>query len=131
MPRSSMRKKLLVRLDQYCICAAKQIRIRYLLGVPYSEHQHLFILCRSLKKKISSCRYLNRPTTYRKRKSKFEIYLDPESDDGLSEKEFKFHFRISRTAFTQIVQLLKDHVAFKKNRPLVPCQNVRHTSCWC
>ena len=124
MPRSSMRKKLLVRLDQYCICAAKQIRIRYLLSVPYSEHQHLFILCRSLKKKISSSRYLNRPTTYRKRKSKFEIYLDPESDDGLSEKEFKFHFRISRTAFTQIVQLLKDHVAFKRKSstgPLPKC----------
>ena len=49
-----------------------------------------------------------------KRTGKFNHFIDTDSPDALSEAEFCFHFRMGRSEFWQVVDLLKNHQAFQR-----------------
>jgi DDE superfamily endonuclease len=70
--------------------------------------------CRKAKLAISNRRYLFLRGSYRKRTAKFHMYLEPDHVDGLNDREFLFHFRMSRECFSQLVLQLKDHPNFNR-----------------
>jgi hypothetical protein len=113
VPRNSLRKQLLIRLDALISASLKHaIRLK-LLGLPSDRADYVLSRFRAAKKVISSSRYLARGR-YRKRTGKFDWYLDERDDNRLSDTEFRFHFRISRETFWELVELLKDHEAFTR-----------------
>jgi DDE superfamily endonuclease len=69
--------------------------------------------CCVARNRIRNKRYLF-GRSHRKRTGKFYLYLDTTLDDCLDNSEFRFHFRISRETFWQLVDLLKDHTAFQQ-----------------
>jgi DDE superfamily endonuclease len=71
--------------------------------------------CCELRRRFHNSRYLS-VRTYRKRDPLFERYLGTDISDPnrLSDTEFRFHFRMTRHSFWELVALLKDHEAFKR-----------------
>jgi DDE superfamily endonuclease len=114
MVRSSMRQKVLNRVDDIILAAVKQLFQRQLLGLPTANVEELIYRCRKAKIAISNRRYLLQRGSYRKRTSKFQLYLDADHVDGLNDREFLFHFRMSRECFWELVSLLKNHPNFNR-----------------
>jgi DDE superfamily endonuclease len=84
------------------------------MGLPSHRAEELIHRCKRLKGALEKRRYLFQRVAYRKRSAKFHIYLDPDHEDGLSEKDFRFHFRVSRDCFSQLVSLLEHLPLFHK-----------------
>jgi hypothetical protein len=57
-------------------------------------------------------RYLFNRNSYRKRESKFHLYLDLDCKDGFNDCEFKFYFLMSSACFWQLVNKLREHPSF-------------------
>lgn len=114
MPRStSLRKQLLNRLDELCLVAVKHgVRLK-IIGVATDQVNQLMCRCRQLKMRIANRRHLSRGRQ-KKRTGKFNCYLDTTSDDCLSDNEFRFHFRVTREVFIELMDLLKCHPAFQR-----------------
>jgi DDE superfamily endonuclease len=85
-----------------------------LLGLPTLKVEQLIYRFRKAKVAISNRRYLFQRVSYRKRTSKFPLYLDEDQVDGLNDREFLFHFRMSRECFRLLVVELKDHPNFHR-----------------
>jgi DDE superfamily endonuclease len=112
MVRSSLRQKVLSRVDDLIVAAAKHLVQCQLLGLPTVNVEELLYRLKRGKASISSRRYLLQRGSYRKRNSKFAVYLDPDHADGFNDREFLFHFRMSRDCFHQLIVELKDHPVF-------------------
>jgi DDE superfamily endonuclease len=115
MVRSSLRQKVLRRVDDLILAAVKHLLLCQLLGLPTLDVLHLMYRLKKAKGSISSSRYLLQRGSYRKRSSKFSVYLDPDHVDGLNDREFLFHFRMSRDCFWQLVAELKDLPIFRND----------------
>jgi DDE superfamily endonuclease len=115
MVRSSLRQKVLRRVDDLIVAAAKHLVHCQLLGLPTVKVEELLYRFRKAKASISSRRYLLQRASYRKRSSKFSVYLDSDHVDGFNDREFLFHFRMSRECFRQLVAEVKDHPIFKND----------------
>jgi DDE superfamily endonuclease len=113
MPRTSLRKQVVDRLEQVLETCLKQCITLSLYGLPHDREDILLFRCRELRKRIRNNRYLFRGT-YRKRSPKFEQFLAHHDDDCLDENEFRFHFRMSRQSFGELVKLLEFHPAFQR-----------------
>ena len=83
-----------------------------LWGIPTNHIEERIVELNSFRKYLMSNRYLFRRPRYRKRTPKFHIYLDTQHDDAMTEAEFRFHFRVSRRHFSEIVELVEKHPAF-------------------
>jgi DDE superfamily endonuclease len=115
MVRKTLRKQVLDRLDEIIATCAKHCIRLHLYGLPTGMADEMLLRCRDLRSRINSRRYLFRGH-YRKRTSSFERFLGiDDHDNALSDKEFRFHFRLSRHAFWELVNLLKDHESFRQN----------------
>ena len=113
MPRVSNKQHVLRRLEQYTIAAIKHARRQKLLGICSLNIQDFALCCRHVSAAVRNNRYLSRGK-YRKRTERFDSYLDPDHPDALSDREFRFHFRLSRESFSQLVELIKDHGEFQR-----------------
>ena len=113
MPRATRRKALLNRLEDLSVAAVRHGRRLKVLGLSTCRVEDLLRRFQDLQQRVKSRRYLSRGS-YKKRTAKFELFLDSTSDDSLSEKEFKFHFRVSRETFNDLAELLKGHPAFQR-----------------
>lgn len=113
MPRISCKQEVLNRLDDLTVAAGKRAELSYLYGVPYDDIKQFVLTCRDYRRRIQCRRYLARGT-YKKRTPKFHLFLETHHADSLSDKEFKFHFRVSREAFWELVLLLQNHEAFQR-----------------
>lgn len=109
----SLRQLLLRQTDEVIAVAAKHHMISRLLGLPHRASEDVLLACQSIKRKILNGRHINRGRC-RKRKEKFGVHLDPEHPVGLSDRDFKFHFRLTRASFWELVELLKDHPSLNK-----------------
>jgi hypothetical protein len=115
MVRTTYRQHVLNRIDEVTLGVLKHLRRSKLYGVVSSDRaEELLYRCRRLKKGLGKRRYLFDKVTYRKREAKFDRYLDPDHVDGLNDREFKFHFRLTREAFWQLVNLLRRHPNFNR-----------------
>jgi hypothetical protein len=114
MVRSSLRQQVLNRVDNFILAAAKHLFQCQLLGLPTANVEELIYRCRKAKLAISNRRYLFQRGLYRKRTSKFSLYLDPSNVDGLNDREFLFHFRMSRECFWQLVVQIRNHSNFSR-----------------
>jgi hypothetical protein len=114
MPRNSPRKVLLDCIDEFIHSAFKECLRLQLYGLPTSTDraEELLFCCWLLQKRVRNKRYLAR-LPYRRQTGKFHKYIDTTDDDCLSDKEFRFYFRMFRSNFWELVNLLKDHPAFK------------------
>ncbi|CAB9519420.1 expressed unknown protein [Seminavis robusta] len=116
MPRRSAKQLALKRLDGLIAILAKQVHVLHLLGVDNSQQFDVLYKCQFLRKKVESNRYFVRGEYNRNRTPKFHIYLTDEGskDNALTESAFLCHFRIPRSAFWELVHLLKDHGVFHR-----------------
>ena len=114
MARISTRQILLKRLEDICYAAVKHGNRLRAYGMSTTEVEGLLYACYSYRKTILKRRYLKR-LPYRKRNSKFHIYLDPDHPDGFNDREFKYHFRLSRECFWELVDLLKPYAVFNSH----------------
>ena len=117
MPRTTIRQAVINRLDHLLYHAVKQHRYRRgLMGMSTSDIDIVLLQLRAASLKIKGCRYLpNTRGTYRKRCQKFDLYLEVNHDNQLTDREFRFNFRVTRECFWQLVELLKDHPIFQKS----------------
>lgn len=113
-PRSSPRKQPLDELDRFLEAANEEALLLCSLGAEHGRLDDAMCSCRSLQRSIQNQRYLFTRGKCRKRTDKFHLCLSAETDDCLSDSEFKFHFRVSREAFSQLVRLLQHHPAFQR-----------------
>ena len=113
MPRKTPRQQVLDSAEKASIAALKNAVLLEMLGASTTEADELLVRAVELKHQVKSRRYLQRGP-YRKRKEKFAHFLDVSSDDALTEEEFRFHFRVGRTHFGEIVSLLSSHQAFQR-----------------
>ena len=117
MVRTSMRQQVINKVDELSLVLIKHYYRSNLWGIRSHRSEELLHRCRKLRVKLRNQRYLFRRTTYRKKDAKFHLYLDADHELGLNEREFLFHFRVTRECFVQLVHLLKDHPVFAKNNP--------------
>jgi DDE superfamily endonuclease len=115
MVRKSYRQQVIDRLDDITVTVIKQYYRSTLLGIPSYRSEELLFRCRNLRLRLRNRRYLFQRGSYRKREPKFELYLCPDHVDGLNEREFLFHFRLSRDSFWQLVQQIKNHPNFHRH----------------
>ena len=114
MPRTSRRQKVLNRLDEIIAAALKHHRLLQLGGATVESSMDSISYCFFVRKQLSNCRCKFRKGRHRRRQPKFYLHLDCGDDEALSDKEFKFHFRLCRDSFWQLVSLTEDHQIFKK-----------------
>ena len=113
MPRSSNKSRLLSRLNSLLVVSVKHaIRLK-LFGLSTANVEDIIFNCRNLRARIQANRYLGR-RSYRKRQSKFHQFLFETDDDCLNDTEFRFHFRVSRSTFWELVNALSYHPAFQR-----------------
>ena len=106
---------MLRRIDSVLEAAFKQALTLQLLGVSAVHVEVLIDRLRHARFVIHNRRYLGRGN-YRKRSQKFELYLSVDHDNASTDKEFLFHFRMSRNCYWQLVELIANHPVFlKKN----------------
>ena len=131
MPRSSLRKRILNRLQEITFQTVRCGLQLQLCGLSTQRVDEILFQCRQLEHKIKSQRYLKRGR-YRKKTNRFAQYLDSDSDDCLLESEFKVHFRMSRSSFWELVSLVKDHPAFhrRSSDSRGPPPKPPESSCW-
>ena len=71
-------------------------------------------------KKLLTCRYLNRRSSYRKfrkqSRRRAEMFLRSGVGSFLNEEEFKNEYGMSRTSFDRLYNLIKDHRVFRNDR---------------
>ncbi len=113
MPRKSNKQAILSRLEEIRSIAMKHAMLLEIIGVEYAKPLEVLYQCSDIISRVRNRRYFARPK-YRSKIEKFNIYLDPDHPDGLNDREFKFHFRMSRECFAGLVELVEDHVSFKK-----------------
>ena len=111
--RTSKRQQVINRVDEITDAAAKQYYTSQLLGVYSPRAEEILVRLKKIQKCLANSRYLFR-SGYRKREPKFAKYLDEHHIDGLNDREFKFHFRMSRECYWQLVELIKDHSSFSR-----------------
>ena len=122
MPRQSAKQQIIAHLNRIIEHCAMHLLIAHVLGLGSGlDFQQLAFLygCRALKYLLENSRYATRGIhrhTYKKRNPKFELYLQNEDDhaDALTDAEFKFHFRLTRESFWELIDRIKDHPAFKR-----------------
>jgi DDE superfamily endonuclease len=114
MPRNSIRKRLITRLELLITACIKRYLQLRLLGIPADREEALLWRLRKVRSQIIRSRYVA-PRTYRKRQWRFDYLLGHLSeDDRMSDNEFLFHFRMTRPAFWELVELVKGHPAFAR-----------------
>ena len=113
MTRTSVRQAVLQRLEELLVHGIKDIVRRRLMGLSTVDADALVCHFKQLRDKVTANRYLGRGS-YRCRTQKFDLYLRTDHDNYLTDREFLFHFRVTRHCFWQLVDLLKDHPSFKK-----------------
>lgn len=113
MPRNSKRSKLIATLDNTLSAAIKHASRLKLFGLPTTGVDEFIYSCYRLRISVQRKRYLIRGK-YKKRTEKFREFTDTEGADCLDESEFRFHFRMGRETFWELVSQLKDHPAFKR-----------------
>ena len=117
MPRTSKRQQLLAQLDVAIQSLKRQLALAHLLGISNDTRAYNILKrCQTLKQVVKSNRYLDRGSFRQRRTPKFSIYLqeDNEHRDALTDAEFVFHFRVSKSVFWQLVDLLKGHAIFNQ-----------------
>jgi hypothetical protein len=81
------------------------------------------LACESVRKELQNRRYLTARVKLKRRKPKFENFLETDTDDALSDRDFLFHFRVTRERFSSLLQLIQHHQVFQsldqKGRPAV------------
>jgi DDE superfamily endonuclease len=113
MPRNSVRKQVIDKLELLITAAIKRCIQLKLFGLPTDKEEDFLFRCRSARQQLLNNRYLTRGP-YRKKEPKFERFLVMDGPEALNDVEFRFHFRMSRSNFWEIVELLKDHEAFSR-----------------
>ena len=113
MPRFSQRQATIRRLDELLLAACKHGQRQRLLGMNTGPTEELVLQLSHLKQRVQSCRYMRRGR-YRKKKPKFNLFLDTNHDETLTDVEFLHHFRVRRDVFWELVGLLKDNPCFKR-----------------
>jgi hypothetical protein len=138
MPRKNNRQRFICRLEAFMQWRKKQDTIRRLLRDNSDEEDSMASLNeiidatvqRSYHRAVNS-RYSYR-NSYRKSYSAmvFERVLEEEDDDGgttpwFTENEFLQHFRMHRSSFAHLVELIKDNDVFKGdiNRKQAPVEH--------
>ena len=115
MVRNTLKQQVINRVEEFILVLIRSsVRLK-LWGMPSERTDELLYRCNKLRMALKKRRYLFYRISYRKRESKFHVYLDPEHADGLNDREFKFHFRMSRDNFHQLVEAIKDHPSFARN----------------
>ena len=114
MPRLSKKQTFLNRLEELHSLGLKQCRILKLFGVPSPELNDFLHSCRAISRNVQNNRYLFRQSSYRKRTPRFHLHLNSDLDDAISDREFLFHFRVSRECFWKIVKLVEGHESFQR-----------------
>jgi hypothetical protein len=116
MPRTSFRQRILGRLKGLC---ERRLRreleydrlVDFPEGNPYNVPSDFTLHCLSIYHKVKNKRYVF-PRHYRKRdrrKMHAEIYDTEQTTD----KEFLFHYRVTRESFHDLVSHIKDHPVFQ------------------
>eukprot|EP00644_Phytophthora_capsici_P008456 jgi/Phyca11/111594/e_gw1.20.167.1 len=105
MPRISKRDRTMRALLQAAHARRRYASLRYVLddngGFENDIDDHVELQLEAL----ACARYAYRGESYRKRKDKWIAYLD---DDGeLNDEEFLGHFRVSRSAFGALLELIR------------------------
>ena len=115
MPRYSKKQQIIRQLDRFTTIASKYCNTANIVGVKVDPSIFDFILtCKCVSKQLQNQRYLTaRGKLKSKRQRKFNLYLNTDTDDALSDKEFLFHFRVSRERFYCLLELIKNHTVFK------------------
>lgn len=113
MPRVSHKQQHIRRLQSLQLSAMKHSRLLKLLGVSSVASEELVQCCRVLTIRARNNRYLGRGC-YRKRTPKWEIYLNTDHRDSITDTEFLFYFRVTRQCFWSMVNLIKDHEVFQR-----------------
>ena len=113
MVRRSSKQLVLDRLDEVISTTLKRLVAATLMGLSVSDLEVQLYLLRGLRSRVRNSRYLQRGK-YRKRHPKFDLYLRTDHDNRLTDREFKFHFRVTRDCFWQLVSLLEEHPSFKR-----------------
>ena len=117
MVRTSKRQAVISRLNKLIEHAIKRCLQLKSMGIPtHREDEFVHSVARTLAK-VKSSRYLTKRGCYRKKQPRFWIYLRDDHGEALTDREFKFHFRLTRSCFWQLVQLLKNHAEFQNLRP--------------
>jgi hypothetical protein len=114
MARISKKQMVLRRLDELITTATKRLIASTMMGLGTADIEVLLHGLPSLESTVKENRYLCSRGPYRRRCQKFDLYLRTDHDNRLNDREFKFHFRVTRECFRQLVVLLEDHSAFKK-----------------
>ena len=114
MPRTSLKRKVINRVDALLVSARKHAAVKLLCGLSFGREEEMIHRLRMARIRFQNERYLFRRGTYRKKESKFRIYLETDIEDALNDREFKYHFRVSRDCFWQLVDLIKAHPNFHR-----------------
>ena len=131
MPRTSIRQKLLKSLQNAISTIQKSIQLQHILKDNDSNSnneddsstntigmQELYLEnLQQRYKAVQNTRYLFRKKTYRRGyKEEFHqrhfTLLDDDEKSWLNEEEFKEAYRMSRSVFTKLVHVIKNHPVF-------------------
>jgi DDE superfamily endonuclease len=111
MPRYSRRQQLLNRLRTLLEAAKRHAVHLTLLGLCTARVEEFIYCCKVVFSRIANQRYLFRGN-YRRKTEKFALFLDCDHADSMDEKEFRFHFRMNRETFWELLALVDNHSAF-------------------
>ena len=115
MVRTSKRQAVINRMLCLLEAGLKHLQHKRVMGLPvHREEQFAHRVAVSLRR-VQSNRCLKRGC-HRKRRTKFWVCLETDHEESLDAKEFKFHFRVTRACFWELVLLIKNHDAFKNSR---------------
>ena len=115
MVRTSKRQALIQRLIALLKAGVKHRNQLQALGLPTHREEQFVYQTAVVLSLVKRNQYLHKRGTYRKRRSRFWKYLDVDHDEALRNREFQFHFRMSRDCFWQLVELLKGHEVFVRS----------------
>ena len=113
MVRDSLRQLVIRRLSLLVHCTAYLYIRYYWLGMSTDDVEDWLCYFHDVREQLLSRRYLF-PRKQKKRTPKFHTFLDPDHHDGVTDNEFRFHFRLSRVHFWDLHELIKDHEAFRR-----------------
>jgi len=112
MPRFSKRKQVLRKVAKACKDRARFAFQRLFLDIEDDHEDLIDLIFLNRFEKMKRSRYLFRPSTYRKRDIK-QCLDEVLHSDWLNDEEFLLEFRLSRTSFHLLVDLIKDNEVFK------------------
>ena len=112
MPRFSKRKRVLRKLAKACRERARSAFQRYFLSIEDDNEELIDLEFLNQFGKAKRSRYLFRPSSYRKGDIN-KCLDDVLKSEWLNDEEFLMEFRVSRTSFNLLVELIKDDEVFQ------------------